>query len=109
MSNHVADWLGIRMTHEHLLSRRREGAAVRPDGVYRAGDLPDFRPEVWVEVDLGHYSRRRIQEKVDAAVRLQEHTVRGMVFVCATRSALGSSRAGSPRRSTRRCEWSSRS
>ena len=33
MSNHVADWLGIRMTHEHLLSRRREGAAVRPDGV----------------------------------------------------------------------------
>ena len=37
-----------------------------------------------MEVDLGHYSRRRIPEKVEAAIRLQEHTVRGMIFVCAT-------------------------
>jgi hypothetical protein len=83
VTNRVADRLGVRMTPEHLLARARDAVVVRPDGVYRAGERPDIRPDVWVEVDLGHYSRRRLHAKAEAAMQ-QDETVRGMVFVCAT-------------------------
>jgi hypothetical protein len=84
VTNRVADVLGMRMTPEHLLEDRRdrESRAVRPDGVYLAGRPDDWQRQVWVEVDLGHYSRKRIEDKVRAAIA--NHDVRGMLLVCAT-------------------------
>jgi hypothetical protein len=53
VTNRVGDLLGVRLTPEHLLGKRNDTSAVRPDGVYLAGDEDSRRREVWVEVDLG--------------------------------------------------------
>ena len=64
--NRVADWLGADLTPEHLLPMStKEQWRHKPDGIYPALD-PDARRMVWLEVDLGHYSRERIDGKVHA-------------------------------------------
>lgn len=64
--NRVADWLGADLTPEHLLPMKtKEQWRHKPDGIY-AGHGSDARRMVWLEVDLGHYSRERISGKVRA-------------------------------------------
>ncbi len=64
--NRVADWLGADLTPEHLLPMStKEQWRHKPDGVYRAHGA-DERRMVWLEIDLGHYSRERINGKVHA-------------------------------------------
>ena len=70
------------MTPEHLLDGHQGPRAVRPDGIYLAGGEQETRRQVWVEVDLGHYSRKRICEKVDAGI--DSYTARAIVIVCHT-------------------------
>ena len=82
VTNRVADRLGVRMTHEHLLCGVSARGGSRPDGVYAADRQDRPRPHVWVEVDLGHYSRRRIHDKVLAAMEADD--VRGIILVCMT-------------------------
>jgi len=71
--NRVADWLGADLTPEHLLPMTtKEQWRHKPDGVYHALNPRQdthpskTRPMVWLEVDLGHYSRERIKGKVQA-------------------------------------------
>jgi hypothetical protein len=67
-TNRVADWLGAALTPEHLLpAADAKATRHRPDGVYDAAQ-PDAhgRTLVFLEVDLGHYSRERILGKVSA-------------------------------------------
>lgn len=67
-TNRVVDWLGARLVPEHLLPvRSRAALQHRPDGVYEAA-RPDAkgRDLVFLEVDLGSYSRERMLGKVAA-------------------------------------------
>lgn len=71
--NRVADWLGADLIPEHLLPMSsKEQWRHKPDGVYTAltprEDTHPTRtlPMIWLEVDLGHYSRDRIKGKVRA-------------------------------------------
>jgi hypothetical protein len=82
VTNRAADRLGVRLTPEHLLRLPAGRDRVRPDGVYLAGREFDHERKVWLEVDLAHYSRRRILEKARAAE--QSYDTRGLVFVCPT-------------------------
>ncbi len=73
VTNRVCDWLGAKVVPEHLLppvpgdGRSSSKRRVRPDAVYEARGNYEGRTRVWVEVDLGHYNRSRIIEKVVAA------------------------------------------
>lgn len=83
-TNRVADWLGARLVPEHLLPvRSRAELQHRPDGVYEA-ELPDSkgRDLVFLEVDLGSYSRERMLGKV-AAFRASERA-RSILIVTPT-------------------------
>ncbi len=63
--NRVADWLGADLTPEHLLPMKtKEQWRHKPDGIYPAQGVEGGM--VWLEVDLGHYSRERINGKVRA-------------------------------------------
>ena len=77
--NRVADWLGADLTPEHLLPMvTKEQWRHKPDGVYHALNPRQdthpskTRPLVWLEVDLGHYSRERIRGKVQSFHRDEE-------------------------------------
>jgi hypothetical protein len=69
MTTRVADWIGAQLTPEHLLPAGGRGDAFRhrPDGTYTSAQ-PDSqgRQVVFLEVDLGHYSRERLLGKVKA-------------------------------------------
>jgi hypothetical protein len=83
-TNRVGDWLGARLLPEHLLPVHEPNAQRhRPDAVYRAA-APDAqgRQLVFLEVDLGHYSRQRILGKVDAF--LAHSQARSILFVAPT-------------------------
>lgn len=83
-TNRVGDWLGARLIPEHLLPVHAPNAQRhRPDAVYRAA-TPDAqgRQLVFLEVDLGHYSRQRILGKVDAF--LAHPDARSILFVSHT-------------------------
>lgn len=83
-TNRVGDWLGARLIPEHLLSPHAPDAQRhRPDAVYRAAQ-PDSagRQLVFLEVDLGWYSRQRILGKVDAF--LARPDARSILFVTPT-------------------------
>ena len=70
--NRVADWLGADLTPEHLLPMStKEQWRHKPDGVYPAQDPASGRM-VWLEIDLGHYSRERINGKVQSFRRDEE-------------------------------------
>jgi hypothetical protein len=65
--NRVADFLGADLIPEHLLSMpTKEGWRHKPDGVYVAAEADGRGPLVWLEVDLGHYSRDRLLGKLRA-------------------------------------------
>lgn len=83
-TNRVADWLGADLIPEHLLPAKDAAAARhRPDGIYQTA-TPDKqgRTAVFLEVDLGHYSRARIIGKARAF--LEDPEARMMVFVSPT-------------------------
>lgn len=86
MTNRVGDWLGAQLRPEHLLPAPGGGDAFRhrPDAVYTASK-PDAegRQLVFLEVDLGHYSRERILGKVNAF--LDSRDARSILLVAPTR------------------------
>ena len=93
VTNRVADWLGATVLPEHLVPlppRRRSDKTPRqrPDAVYQAAG-PDQSGAnlVYLEVDLGHYNRKRIIEKVRAA--LSEPRVRMLLIACPVDSREG--------------------
>lgn len=83
-TNRVADTLGVRLMSEHdaSIGLYDEYRKHRPDGAYRA--LPDTRGRdlVLVEIDLGHYSRDRIEKKAMAS--LAHERARAMLIVVPT-------------------------
>ena len=69
ITNRVGDWLDAQLRPEHLLTPAGPGDAHRhrPDGTYTAAQADaQGRATVFLEVDLGHYSRERILGKVKA-------------------------------------------
>lgn len=63
--NRVADWLGTPLTAPRRAPRDHYGGRHEPDGAYHASQADDEgRRLVLVEVDLGHYSRKRIIAKM---------------------------------------------
>jgi hypothetical protein len=77
-TNRVGDWLGADLIPEALIGRgdRRH----RPDAAYAARE-PDAqgRGLVFVEVDLGHYSRARVLEKLRSF--LAHEGARSILFI----------------------------
>jgi len=77
VTNRVCDWLRADPVAEHLQPRwiRRDGKELKhkPDAFYECRK-PDEqgRRLVLLEVDLGHYTRQRILEKVEALSDVQE-------------------------------------
>lgn len=93
VTNRVADWLGATVLPEHLVplpprTRYDNKPRQRPDAVYQTA-APDERGAdlVYLEVDLGHYNRKRIIEKVRAA--LIEPRVRMLLIACPVDSREG--------------------
>jgi hypothetical protein len=85
LTNRVGDWLGADLRHEHLLPAHGKGDAFRhrPDAVYTAAQADaQGRRTVFLEVDLGHYSRERILGKVKAF--LANDDARTIVFASPT-------------------------
>lgn len=81
VTNRVADQLGVTLVPEHLLPAAPSGPRSRPDGAYLTSDADrNGRRAVLLEIDLGHYSRKRLIDKV--AAFLQHSQARAMVFVC---------------------------
>lgn len=64
--NRVGDALGTALIGEHLLGGPRGDRRHRPDGAYRCAPDAQGRDLVFVEADLGHYSRARVVGKVAA-------------------------------------------
>lgn len=85
MTNRVGDWLGARLRPEHLLPAPGNGDAFRhrPDATYLAAQADAHgRRTVYLEVDLGHYSRERILGKINAF--LQAPDARAMLLIAPT-------------------------
>lgn len=85
MTNRVGDWLGAQLRPEHLLPAPGKGDAFRhrPDATYVAAQADGHgRRTVYLEVDLGHYSRERILGKISAF--LQAPDARAMLLVAPT-------------------------
>jgi hypothetical protein len=85
MTNRVGDWLGARLRPEHLLPAAGKGDAFRhrPDATYVAAQADAHgRRTVYLEVDLGHYSRERILGEIKAF--LQAPDARAMLLVAPT-------------------------
>jgi len=79
-TNRVGDILGTQIAPEHLQpAASASEARNRPDAIYLAhGNGRGMR--VLVEVDLGHYSRRRLQDKIAA---FHDRSDAGaLIFVC---------------------------
>lgn len=89
VTNRVCDWLGAKVIPEHLLPQvDNEGRSTgklraRPDAVFEARGNHEGMTRVWVEVDLGHYNRNRIVEKIIAAGR---HSSVFLLIACPHRS-----------------------
>ena len=64
--NRVGDALGVQLIPEHALELRGVEHRHRPDGAYRSHPDELGRDLVFVEVDLGHYSRARLLGKLRA-------------------------------------------
>ncbi len=86
ITNRVCDWLGAHAMPEHLLPPVRPingRPGPRPDAIYQAREADaDDRKLVWLEVDLGHYNKQRIIQKVTAGVRDEES--RFLLIACPT-------------------------
>lgn len=62
-TNRVGDWLGTRLMSETDAAAGLE-RRLRPDAAYRATADDAGRDIVLIEVDLGHYSRSRVLDKL---------------------------------------------
>jgi hypothetical protein len=89
ITNRVCDWMGAHAIPEHLLppiSRRELGRRAksfrRPDAVFEAVEGRDGNRLVWLEVDLGHYTRQRIIEKVEGYLEARQAGF--MLIACPT-------------------------
>lgn len=86
LTNRVGDWLGAELRPEHLLPAPggRDAFRHRPDAVYTARQADaNGRRLVFLEVDLGHYSRERILGKVNAFLESPE--ARSILLVAPSR------------------------
>lgn len=86
-TNRVCEWIGARPVPEHLLPPQEfepgySKSRSRPDAVYEAREEHRGRRLVWVEVDLGHYNRRRLEEKVWAFARSEQACF--LIIACPT-------------------------
>lgn len=79
--NRVADLIGTTLIAEHLIEVQGDRRH-RPDATYAA--LPDDngRSTVMLEIDLGHYSRKRILGKLSTF--LADPDAKGVLFACPT-------------------------
>lgn len=84
--NRVADLLGTPVVAEHLIEIQGDRRH-RPDATYTAA--PDSRGHttVMLEVDLGHYSRKRILGKL--ATFLADPDAKAVLFACPTEERAG--------------------
>jgi hypothetical protein len=83
--NRVGDALGTQLLPEHALELRgvEHRHRHRPDGAYRSHQPDQLgRDLVFVEVDLGHYSRTRILGKLRAF--LDHDEARGILIAVPT-------------------------
>ena len=79
--NRVADLLGTTIVAEHLIELRGDRRH-RPDATYTAAPDDNGRSTVMLEVDLGHYSRKRILGKLSTF--LADPDAKGVLFACPT-------------------------
>ena len=80
--NRVGDALGATLIPEHLVEGVRGDRRHRPDAAYRCAPDERGRDVVFVEVDLGHYSRARILGKVRTFFEHPE--ARSIIFATTT-------------------------
>jgi hypothetical protein len=79
--NRVADLLGTPLIAEHLIEFQGDRRH-RPDATYIATPDESGRSTVMLEIDLGHYSRKRILGKVGTF--LADPDAKGVLFACPT-------------------------
>jgi len=79
--NRVADLLGTPLVAEHLLEFQGDRRH-RPDGIYTTEPDKSGRSTVMLEIDLGHYSRKRIIGKVSTF--LADPDAKRVLFACPT-------------------------
>ncbi|MEI2700853.1 MAG: replication-relaxation family protein [Baekduia sp.] len=79
--NRVADLLGTTLIAEHLIELSGDRRH-RPDATYTATPDETGRSTVMLEIDLGHYSRKRILGKL--ATFLADSDAKGVLFACPT-------------------------
>lgn len=82
--NRVADLLGTTLIAEHLIELQGDRRH-RPDATYAAApDDETGRSTVMLEIDLGHYSRKRILGKLNTF--LADPDAKGVLFACPTQT-----------------------
>lgn len=79
--NRVADLLGTTLIAEHLIELQGDRRH-RPDATYTAAPDQTGRSTVMLEIDLGHYSRKRILGKLQTF--LADPDAKGVLFACPT-------------------------
>lgn len=79
--NRVADLLGTPLIAEHLIELQGDRRH-RPDATYTAAPDETGRSTVMLEIDLGHYSRKRILGKLTTF--LADPDAKGVLFACPT-------------------------
>lgn len=79
--NRVADLLGTTLLAEHLIELQGDRRH-RPDATYKATPDHAGRSTVMLEIDLGHYSRKRILGKLTTF--LADPDAKGVLFACPT-------------------------
>lgn len=79
--NRIADLLGTAIVAEHLIELQGDRRH-RPDATYTATPDQNGRATVMLEVDLGHYSRKRILGKLTTF--LADPDAKGVLFACPT-------------------------
>ncbi|HYF25610.1 MAG TPA: hypothetical protein VD931_07730 [Baekduia sp.] len=85
--NRVGDWLGADLIPEHLLEAKdRQAVRHRPDATYQLAEFYDPVSSddglAYLEVDLGHYSRRRLVGKARTFAAAQGSA--RLLIVCPT-------------------------
>lgn len=86
-TNRVCDSIYAKPIPEHLLPPQRfepgqSKRQSRPDAVYEAREGRDGQKLVWLEVDLGHYNRKRLVEKVEAFRESRQACM--LIIACST-------------------------
>lgn len=87
-TNRVGDWIGARLVPEHHITTG-DGITTRhrPDAIYRAAQCDNQgRQLVYLEIDLGHYTRHRILDKMHGF--LQSTDARSIIIAVPSRARL---------------------